>query len=93
MGDIEVKKPSGRFKDQPPRNCHTEDDSGKDVLKEGRRPRIGVIRGRQRVARTFSATPRGGNQKRWSRWFGRFVDLTAYIAILGYTLVEIGQCL
>lgn len=57
MGDIEVKEPSGRFKHQSPRNGHTEDDSGKDVLEEGRGPRIGVVRGRQRVARTFSATP------------------------------------
>ena len=57
VGDIEVKEPSGRFKDQSPRDCHTKDDSGKDVLEEGRRPRIGVVRGRQRVARAFSATP------------------------------------
>ena len=57
MGDVEVKEPSGRFKNQSPRDGHTEDDSGKNVLKEGRRPRIGVVGGRQRVARTFSATP------------------------------------
>ena len=57
VGDIEVKEPSGRFKHQSPRYGHTEYDCGKDVLKEGRRPRIGVVRGRQRVARTFSATP------------------------------------
>ena len=46
VGDIEFKEPSGRFKDQSPRNGHTEDDSGKDVLEEGRRPRIGIVRGR-----------------------------------------------
>ena len=57
VGDIEVKEPSRRFKDQSSRDCHTENDSGKDVLEEGRRPRIGIIRCRQRVARTFSATP------------------------------------
>ena len=89
VSDIEIEEPSGRLKHQSSRDGHTEDDGGQNVLKEGRRESIDVARIRQGKARTLLATPRGGNQKRWSRWNGSFVDLTAPIAALGYRLVEI----